>query len=65
MSANTKPDPFNFPMPNRCDGMSLSVMNIKQDAVKTKTHKFNTSRIDSINLSNTDIEGKSPQKIFI
>ena len=58
MSVEARPDPFNFPMPNRADGMSMSTITNKADRVNTHTRKFATARIASENLSNKDIEGK-------
>ena len=51
-------DPFNFPMPNRKDLMSLSTIDAKKDYMKTTTSKFTSKRAASTNLSNADIEGK-------
>ena len=56
--ATTKCDPFNFPMPNRADLMSLSVINKDRDFMKTTTSKFTSSRSASMNLHTKDIEGK-------
>lgn len=53
-----KPDPFNFPMPNRRDLMSLSVINADKDLMKTTTSKFSSPRFASNNLSTNDIDGK-------
>ena len=53
-----KPDPFNFPMPNRSDLMSLSVINAKKDAMKTTTAKFFSPRSTSLNGTTSDIPGK-------
>ena len=50
-------DPFNFPMPNRKDLMSLSSIDYDKDNMKTTTVKFQTRRADSLNLFVTDIEG--------
>ena len=52
-------DPFNFPMPNRADLMSLSVINKDKDWMKTTTNKFISSRSASMNLHTKDIDGKS------
>ena len=52
-------DPFNFPMPNRCDLMSLSVINRDKDLMKTTTSKFVSGRSASLNLHTKDIDGKS------
>ncbi len=51
-------DPFNYPMPNRCDLMSLSTINVEKDAMKTTTSKFISKRGQSMNLSANDIDGK-------
>ena len=51
-------DPFNYPMPNRADLMSLQTVSAKQDNVKTNTNQFSTKRNTSNNLWTTDIEGK-------
>lgn len=53
-----KVDPFNFPMPNRADLMSLSVINAKKDAMKTTTSKFFSPRATSMNGTTKDIPGK-------
>lgn len=37
---NGSPDPFNFPMPNRTDTMSLNAIRAEQDGMKTSTVKF-------------------------
>ena len=52
-----KPDPFNFPMPNRKDLMSLSSIQ-ETDGMKTSTVKFQTKRDLSNNLATKDIGGK-------
>ena len=52
-------DPFNFPMPNRNDCMSLSTIRADVDNQRTSTKKFATGRIDSNNLNTKDITGKS------
>lgn len=51
-------DPFNFPMPNRADLMSLSVINKNKDYMKTTTSKFISARSQSMNLHTGDIDGK-------
>ena len=51
-------DPFNYPMPNRSDLMSLQTMSAKADGVKTNTNRFTTSRVNSTNLWTNDIQGK-------
>lgn len=51
-------DPFNFPMPNRADLMSLSVINKDKDYMKTTTSKFISMRSASMNLHTRDIDGK-------
>jgi hypothetical protein len=65
MSVDAAPrvDPFNFPMANRCDGMSMSVIDNKRDMMKTHKTKFATSRISTVNNTTHDIEGK--QKYFM
>jgi hypothetical protein len=50
-------DPFNFPMPNRRDLMSLSTINPAADTAKTTTKKFQSSRMESNNLNTSDIAG--------
>jgi hypothetical protein len=39
-SLNGRPDPFNYPMPNRADCMSLSTITGNKDGMKTTTVKF-------------------------
>lgn len=56
-----KYDPFNFPMPNRKDLMSLSVINKDKDLMKTTTNKFVSNRSASMNLFTKDIDGKLPK----
>ena len=51
-------DPFNYPMPNRKDLMSLNTINQQNDGTKTTTKKFVSQRIESNNLHTGDIEGK-------
>lgn len=51
-------DPFNYPMPNRKDLMSLSTLSAERDAMKTTTSKFYTRRGMSQNLTVADILGK-------
>ena len=53
-----KYDPFNYPMPNRKDLMSLSVINKEKDLMKTTTSKFVSGRSASLNLHTNDIDGK-------
>jgi hypothetical protein len=53
-----KPDPFNFPMPQRADTMALSSINAERDGMKTTTFKFDTKRCGSTNLNTGDIDGK-------
>ena len=55
---NGSPDPFNFPMPNRTDTMSLNAIRAEQDGMKTSTVKFSTVRGNSVNLHTNDIDGK-------
>ena len=59
-TSNGRPDPFNFPMPNRADLMSLSTINDKKDNMKTTTVKFQSFRSTSQNLVTNDIQGKLP-----
>lgn len=54
----SRPDPFNFPMPNRNDCMSLSSIRAEKDGMKTTTFKFQTGRGNSNNLNTRDIDGK-------
>lgn len=56
-----KCDPFNYPMPNRADTMSLSVINKDKDYMKTTTSKFISCRANSMNLHTNDIEGAVPK----
>lgn len=42
--SNGKPDPFNFPMPNRADTMSLNTITTIRDGMKTSTVKFDSMR---------------------
>lgn len=56
-------DPFNYPMPNRQDLMSLSTIQ-KFDGMKTTTVKFNSGRSESLNLATGDIHGKFRFKIL-
>lgn len=58
-------DPFNFPMPNRCDLMSLSVINKDKDLMKTTTSKFVSGRSASLNLHTKDIDGKLFHLLFL
>lgn len=51
-------DPFNYPMLNRNNLMSLSNINKNLDGVKTSTVKFQSSRGFSSNLLTKDIDGK-------
>ena len=50
VSSNGKPDPFNYPMPNRADTMTLSSINCEKDGMKTSTVKFESIRATSNNL---------------
>lgn len=52
-------DPFNYPMPNRKDLMSLQTIDPMRDNAKTTTKKFTSGRTDSNNLTTQDITGKS------
>ena len=55
--ANEASDPFNYPMPQRGDTMSLSTINNNRDNMATSTKKFNTKRYGSSNLDTSDITG--------
>ena len=57
-SSFNRPDPFNFPMPNRADLMSLSTIRADKDGMKTTTFKFQSGRSSSNNLNSRDIDGK-------
>ena len=46
-SAWNRPDPFNYPMPQRADCMSLSTIMAQKDGMKTTTFKFATGRGNS------------------
>ncbi|CDW78556.1 UNKNOWN [Stylonychia lemnae] len=54
-------DPFNYPMPNRKDLMSLQTIHPQKDIAKTTTKKFQSSRMESNNLNTSDIHGASPK----
>jgi len=58
VSSNGRPDPFNYPMPNRVDTMSLSTIGNQRDGMKTTTAKFESIRTASNNLHTGDIHGK-------
>ena len=49
-------DPYNYPMPNRKDLMSLSNITPEKDGYLSKRNIFNTNRNVSSNLYNQDIE---------
>lgn len=53
-----KADPFNYPMPNRSDLMSLQTINQLKDMTKTTTKTMITGRGTSLNLDTRDIAGK-------
>lgn len=53
-----QPDPYNYPMPQRGDSMSLAVINQGKDGERTHTSKFNTNRHWNESLKTSDIEGK-------
>lgn len=57
MPKANQPDPYNYPMPKRCDTMSLSVINQHRDGEYTHTKKFNSGRSYNQALKTTDIEG--------
>ena len=65
MGNSSSGDPFNYPMPNRADLMSLQTISAKADNVKTNTNRFTTVRNTSNNLWTTDIEGKFHQAATI
>lgn len=50
-------DPFNYPMPNRKDLMSLQTINPNKDFAKTTTKSLITGRLESNNLNTSDITG--------
>lgn len=56
-AACVKQDPFNYPMPQRKDLMSLSTIRAG-DGMKTTTSKFTTVRGASSNMATKDIDGK-------
>ena len=62
-TVSSRDDPFNFPMPNRSDLMSLSSIQ-KFDGMKTTTVKFQSGRDRSQNLATNDIFGKFHFKIL-
>jgi hypothetical protein len=53
-----QPDPYNYPMPQRSDLMSLSVIDSYKDGEYTQAKKFNTNRGYNQALKTTDISGK-------
>ncbi len=54
-------DPFNWPMPNRNDLMSLNTLTKDKDLVRVKTAGALTkNRSTSQNLETNDIIGKTP-----
>lgn len=55
-------DPFDYPMPNRKDLMSLSVIDKGRDGFKTTTNKMTTMRQTSQNLNTHDIDGALPKR---
>ena len=52
-------DPYDFPMPNRADLMSLSTINKEKDNMQTHTKKFHSSRAFNQALEVNDIHGNS------
>ena len=58
MAFNQGGDPFNYPMPNRKDLMSLQTIDPMKDNAKTTTKKFASGRTESNNLTTQDITGK-------
>ena len=52
-----QPDPYNYPMPQRTQGMSLATINEARDGERTHTKKFNTNRGWNDSLKTSDIEG--------
>ena len=54
-----KPDPFDWPMPNRSDLMSAKCLNSSYDNMHMKTHHMRVkTRQTSTNLLTGDIDGK-------
>ena len=51
MAFNQGGDPFNYPMPNRKDLMSLQTIDPMKDNAKTTTKKFASGRTESNNLT--------------
>ena len=58
-------DPFNYPMPNRKDLMSLQTIDPMKDNAKTTTKKFTSGRMESNNLHTQDISGKHEHAIHL
>ena len=58
-------DPYNFPMPNRKDLMSLGVLDAKKDGFKMHTKDLHTGRGISNNLYTNDIEGTYIELLYI
>ncbi len=56
MSVQQQADPYNFPMPNRKDLMSLQTIG-NGDGMKTTTRDLVTKRYLSQNLETCDITG--------
>jgi hypothetical protein len=54
----SQPDPYNYPMPQRSDLMSLSVIDPYKDGENTHAKKFNTSRGFNQALKTSDIQGE-------
>lgn len=54
-----QPDPYNYPMPQRQDLMSLSVIDAYKDGEYTHAKQFNTNRGFNQSLKTTDIIGNS------
>ncbi len=54
-----KSDPYNWPAQNRCDLMSLNVLNPTKDCVQTRTSDYRPRTRDvSQNLNTQDVDGK-------
>ena len=50
-------DPFNYPMPNRKDLMSLGSLSQEKDGFKMNTRKFASERKSNNALYTQDIQG--------
>ena len=58
MPKKNQPDPYNYPMPQRSDLMSLSVIDQFKDGEYTHAKKFNSGRSYNQSLKTTDIAGR-------